>query len=75
MKTFIVLVKENYILDAQIYTGSHFDNPYDDDFHWRNFTPTHFAGVFKGVDEEEAILEASEETGFKKEILEVVEMI
>jgi hypothetical protein len=75
MKTFIILVKKYYILDAQIYTGDYFDNPYDDDFHWRDFTPTHFVGIFKGADEQDAILEASEETGFNKEILEAIEVI
>lgn len=75
MKTFIVLVKSDYIRDAQIYTGSHFDNPIDDEIHWKDFTPTHYVGIFKGADEEDVVLEASEMTGFNKEILEAVEMI
>lgn len=75
MKTFVVLVKSDYIRDAQIYTGNHFDNPFDDENRWEDLFPTHFAGVFKGADEQEAILEASEEAGFNKEILEAIEVI
>lgn len=75
MKTFIVLVKSNYIRDAQIYTGSHFDNPPDDEIHWKDLTPTHYVGMFKGVDEQEAIMEASEETDFSDVILEAIELI
>lgn len=75
MKTFIVLVKSGYIRDAQIYVGNHFDNPSDDEIHWKDLTPTHYVGIFKGADEEDVVLEASEMTGYPSEILEAIEMI
>lgn len=75
MKTFIVLVKSDYIRDAQIYVGNHFDNPPDDEIHWKDFTPTHYVGIFKGADEEDVVFEASEMTGYPSEILEAIEMI
>lgn len=75
MRKYIILIKNNYILGTQIYTGNQFDNPVDDDFGWKDFTPTHYVGIFKGADEEEAILEASEEIGFNQEILEAIELI
>lgn len=75
MKTFIVLVKSNYIRDAQIYVGNHFDNPPDDEIHWKDLTPSHYVGMFKGADEQEAIMEASEETDFSDVILEAIELI
>ena len=75
MKTFIVLVKSDYIRDAQIYVGNRFDNPPDDEIHWKDLTPTHYVGIFKGADEEDVVLEASEMTGFPSEILEAIEMI
>ena len=75
MKTFIVLVKSDYIRDAQIYVGNHFDNPPDDEIHWKDLTPSHYVGMFKGADEQEAIMEASEETDFSDVILEAIELI
>lgn len=74
MKTFIVLVKENYIRDAQIYAGSHFNDP-NDDIAWRDFFPNHYVGIFKGIDEQDVVLEASEMTGLSLEMLETVELI
>lgn len=75
MRTCIILVKEDYMLDALVYDGEQYDNPLDDDNNWKNFNPNHFVGIFKGMNENEAIKEASETTGFNSKILEASEIM
>lgn len=70
---YIVLVNENYIRDAQVYVGKEYDNP-EDRKSWECFSPRHFVGLFKASNQHEALIKASEKSGWAQEILEVIEM-
>lgn len=74
MKTFIVLVKSGYIRDAQIYIGKDYDNPPDSES-WEDFCPSHYVGIFKAINENEALMNAAEDSGWETEILEAIEIM
>lgn len=74
MKTFIVLIKSGYIRDAQVYTGKDYNNSSDSE-EWSDFCPSHYVGLFKAIDEDEALMNAAEDSGWETEILEAIEII